>query len=63
MKNKLSEKQLCPKGAKKNVPFQHLGHIGSRKNLKLEEIVMFAQEFFDRWKKGLSLSTFKGDLE
>jgi hypothetical protein len=53
MKNKLSERQFLSKGAKKNVRLRHLGRISSRKNLKLQEVRMFAQNFFDRWKRGI----------
>jgi hypothetical protein len=53
MKNKLSEKQFLSKRVKKNVPLRHLGHISPRKNFKLQDLVMFAQNIFDRWKRGI----------
>jgi hypothetical protein len=59
MKNKLSERQFLSNRTKKNVPLRHLGRSGPRRNLKLQDVIMFAQDFFDRWKRGIKFEDLR----
>lgn len=52
MKRRLSKTNIVPSALKKNVLFEQLGHVYTRRNIRSSKLVVFVEQRFDKIKEG-----------